>query len=62
VRCASDVDRFGDPVSTRRPQQVAIRDLTLGAQGRTVAHPDPNEGADTQRLFSLVWVEGHRPD
>ena len=21
-----------------------------------------NEGADTQRLFSLVWVEGHRPD
>jgi hypothetical protein len=56
------VDRFGDPVSTRRPQQVAIRDLTLGAQGRTVAHPDPNEGAYTQRLFSLVWVEGHRPD
>lgn len=58
----SDVDRFGDPVSTRRPQQVAMRDLTLGARGRTVAHFDPNEGADTQRLFSLVWVEGHRPD
>ena len=58
----SDVDRFGDPVSTRRPQQIAMRDLTLGARGRTVAHFDPNEGEDTQRLFSLVWVEGHRPD
>ena len=39
-----------------------MRDLTLGARGRTVAHFDPNEGTDTQRLFSLVWVEGHRPD
>jgi hypothetical protein len=58
----ADVDRFGEPVSTRRPQQVAMKDLTLGARGRTVAHFDPNEEVDTQRLFSLVWVEGHRPD
>ena len=58
----SDVDRFGDPVGTRRSQRVAMRDLTLGGRGRTVAHFDPNEEPDTQRLFSLVWVTGYRPD
>jgi hypothetical protein len=58
----SDVNRFGEPVGTRRSQRVAMRDLTLGARGQTVAHFDPNEGVDTQRLFSLVWVEGYRPD
>ena len=58
----SDVDRFGEPVGTRRSQRVALTDLTLGARGRTVAHFDPNEDFDTQRLFSLVWVEGYRPD
>jgi hypothetical protein len=58
----SDVDRFGEPVGTRRSQRVAMRDLTLGSRGRTVAHFDPNEDFDTQRLFSLVWVEGYRPD
>ena len=39
-----------------------MRDLTVGARGQTVAHFDPNEGVDTQRLFSLVWFEGYRPD
>ena len=58
----SDVDRFGEPVRTRRSQRVVMEDLTLGARGRTVAHFDPNEDDDTQRLFSLVWVEGYRPD
>jgi hypothetical protein len=59
----ADVNRFGEPVSTRRSQQIAMNNLTLGAQGRTVAHFDPNEdGADTQRLFSLVWIQGYRPD
>jgi hypothetical protein len=58
----SDVDRFGEPVSTRRSQQVTMEDLTLGARGQTVAHFDPNEGVDTQRLFSLVWMTGDRPD
>jgi hypothetical protein len=57
----ADVNRFGEPVSTRRSQQIAMNNLTLGAQGRTVAHFDPNDG-ETQRLFSLVWVEGYRPD
>ena len=58
----SDVDRFGEPVGTRRSQRVAMRDLTLGARGQTVAHFDINAEADTQRLFSLVWVTGYRPD
>jgi hypothetical protein len=58
----SDVNRFGEPVSTRRSQQVTMEALTLGARGRTVAHFDPNEDGETQRLFSLVWVEGYRPD
>jgi hypothetical protein len=57
----ADVNRFGEPVSTHRSQQIAMNNLTLGAQGRTVAHFDPNDG-ETQRLFSLVWVEGYRPD
>ena len=57
----ADVNRLGEPVSTRRSQQIAMNNLTLGAQGRTVAHFDPNDG-ETQRLFSLVWVEGYRPD
>jgi hypothetical protein len=58
----SDVDRFGHPVGNRRSQGLVIEDLTLGARGRTVAHFDINENADTQRLFSLVWVFGYRPD
>jgi hypothetical protein len=31
-------------------------------QGLTAPHSDPNEEMDTQRLFSLVWVAGYRPD
>jgi hypothetical protein len=58
----SDVDRSGRPVAHRRSQRLTMRDLTLGATGRTVAHFDVNEGTDTQRLFSLVWIEGYRPD
>lgn len=58
----SDVDRAGRPVGNRRSQQVAIEDLTLGARGRTVAHFDINANADTQRLFSHVWIAGYRPD
>jgi hypothetical protein len=57
-----DIDRFGDPVSNRRSQRLVMRDLTLGATGRTVAHFDINASTNTQRLFSLVWVAGYRPD
>jgi len=58
----SDVDRFGAPVSTRRPQRIDMRGLTLGAQGLTEEHFDVSAGEDTKRLFSLVWVAGYRPD
>jgi hypothetical protein len=57
-----DVDRFGAPVTNRRSQRLVMRDLTLGASGQTVAHFDISAEADTQRLFSLVWVAGFRPD
>jgi hypothetical protein len=57
-----DIDRFGHPVTNRRSQRLMMRDLTLGASGRTVAHFDMNEGTDTQRLFSLIWIEGYRRD
>jgi hypothetical protein len=39
-----------------------MRDLTLGRGARPSHISTPNEGVDTQRLFSLVWVEGYRPD
>ena len=58
----SDVDRLGRPVSNRRSQRLVMQDLTLGATGRTVAHFDINENTDTQRMFSLVWSVGYRPD
>jgi hypothetical protein len=58
----SDVDRSGVPVSTRRPQRIAMRRLTLGAQGLTKEHFDVSANGITQRLFSLVWVAGYRPD
>jgi hypothetical protein len=58
----SKVDRFGAPVDTRRPQRIDMRHLTLGAQGLTEEHPDVSAGGVTQRLFSLVWVTGYRPD
>jgi hypothetical protein len=58
----SDVDRLGAPVSTRRPQRIAMRRLTLGAQGLTEPHFDVSADGVTQRLFSLVWVAGYRPD
>jgi hypothetical protein len=56
----SDVDRAGQPVSTRRSQNITMEDLTLGASGRTAPHYDINVNAQTQRLFSLVWIEGFR--
>jgi hypothetical protein len=58
----ADIDRFGHPVTKRRSQRLVMEDLTLGASGQTVAHFDINEFATTQRLFSLVWVTGNRPD
>lgn len=56
-----DVDRFGQR-AVRRSQRIVMTDLTLGARGRTPRHFDINEGRDTRRLFSLVWIEGNRPD
>lgn len=56
-----DVDRFGQP-AVRQSQRIVMTDLTLGARGRTPRHFDINEGRDTRRLFSLVWIEGNRPD
>jgi hypothetical protein len=56
-----DVDRFGQP-AVRRSQRIVMTDLTLGARGRTPRHFDINAGRDTRRLFSLVWIEGNRPD
>jgi hypothetical protein len=57
-----DVDRFGAPVTNRRSQRLVMQDLTLGANGQTVAHFDVSAETDTQRLFSLVWVAGFRSD
>jgi hypothetical protein len=56
-----DVDRFGQ-AAVRRSQRIVMTDLTLGARGRTPKHFDINEGRDTRRLFSLVWIEGNRSD
>ncbi len=58
----SSVDRFGHQLSTRRSQDITMEDLTLGATGRTEAHYDINVDANTQRLFSLVWIAGFRPE
>ena len=58
----SEVDRFGVPVNTRRPQRIDMQRLTLGAQGLTEEHFDVSADGVTERLFSLVWVAGHRPD
>ncbi len=58
----ADVDRFGQPVTSRRSQRLAVEDLTMEASGRTVAHFDINENADTERLYSFIWIEGFRPD
>jgi hypothetical protein len=57
----SDVDLSGATVSPR-PQRIDMRHLTLGAQGLTAPHPDVSADGVTKRLFSLVWVAGHRPD
>lgn len=57
----SDVDRQGQPLDNRRSQRITMRDLTLGASGRTEPHLDVNAEAVTQRLYSLVWVTGFRP-
>jgi hypothetical protein len=45
-----------------RPQRIDMRHLTLGAQGLTAPHFDVSADGYTQRLFTLVWVAGHRPD
>jgi hypothetical protein len=58
----ADIDRFGHPVTNRRSQRLVMEDLTLGASGQTVAHFDISANTDTQRLFSLVWMVGNRPD
>lgn len=58
----ADVDRFGHPVTNRRSQQLVMEDLTLGASGETVAHFDEGVPQVPQRLFSLVWMAGNRPD
>jgi hypothetical protein len=58
----SEVDRLGAPVNTRRPQRIPMQRLTLGAQGLTKEHFDVSADEVTQRLFSLVWVAGYRPD
>lgn len=58
----SDVDTSGQPLDSQRSLNVEIRDLTLAARGRTQPHFDINVFTNTQRMFSLVWMNGYRPD
>ena len=58
----ADVDRFGSPSPAAVADDLAVEDLTMEASGRTVAHFDINENADTERLYSFIWIEGFRPD
>jgi hypothetical protein len=58
----SDVDVTGQPLGSRRSLDVVLKDLTLAARGKTQPHFDINVGTFTQRMFSLVWMEGNRPD
>lgn len=58
----SDVDTAGQPLDAQRSLNVVIKDLTLGARGRTQPHFDINAGTNTQRMFSLVWMNGYRPN
>lgn len=57
----SDIDSNGQPLDSQRSLNVVIKNLTLAARGKTQPHFDINAGADTQRMFSLVWMEGYRP-
>lgn len=45
-------------VQEERFGRYALRDLTLGMSGLTAPHYDWNADAETERLFSLAWVQG----
>jgi hypothetical protein len=57
-----DTDITGQPVNTQRSLDVTFEDLTLGARGQTELHFDVSANDVTQRMFSLIWMEGYRGD